>query len=195
MTRTVTPPIKTPNCDKRDREFLTPAEVDLLIEAAKKKGRHGHRDATMILLAYRHGLRVCELIALRWHHIDLTSGLIQITRRHNGLDAPHPLFGAELRALRRVKRLYPQTDYVFITERKTPMIPSNFYKIVARAGRKAGLGLSVHPHMLRHSTGYKMANDYQDTRTIQHYLGHKNIRHTTRYTDLLETNFTNLWPD
>lgn len=189
------PPIKRPNIERREREFLTPLEMERLIDAAKKQGRHGHRDSTMILMAYRHGLRVSELISLRWQQIDLSSGLVQISRRKNGLNSVHPLFGPELRALRKIKRAYPKTDYVFISERGSPMIASTFRKIVARAGDKAELEFSVHPHMLRHSTGFKLANDNQDTRTIQQYLGHKNIRHTVRYTELSPEKFSNLWPD
>ena len=169
--------------------------MDLLIDSARKQGRHGYRDATMILIAYRHGLRVSELISLRWQQIDLASGLIQINRLKNGLNSVHPLFGPELRALRKIKREYSQTDYVFISERGNPMIDSTFRKIVARAGVKAEFSFSIHPHMLRHSTGYKLANDNQDTRTIQQYLGHKNIRHTVRYTELSPDKFSNLWPD
>lgn len=189
------PPQKIANIERRAREFLTPNEIDQLIDAAKKLGRHGHRDASMILLAYRHGLRVSELVSLRWQQIDLTTGLMQVNRLKNGLNSVHPLFGPELRALRKIKRAYPQTDYVFISERGSPMIDSTFRKIVARAGIEAKLGLPIHPHMLRHSTGYKLANDNQDTRTIQQYLGHKNIRHTVIYTELSSEKFTNLWPD
>jgi integrase len=189
------PPRKIINIQKRAREFLTPSEIDRLIDASKKKGRHGHRDATMILLAYRHGLRVSELISLRWQQIDLVSGLMQVNRRKNGLNAVHPLFGPELRALRKMKRLYPQTDYVFLSERGGPMTSSTFRKIISRAGIEADLGLSIHPHMLRHSTGYKLANDSRDTRTIQQYLGHRNIRHTVRYTELSSEKFNHLWPD
>lgn len=191
----INPPQKIANIDKREREFLTPLEIDRLIDAAKQKGRHGHRDATMILLGYRHGLRVSELVSLRWQQIDLTSGLMQVNRRKNGLNAVHPLFGPEIRALRKIKRCYPQTDYVFMSERGSPMISSTFRKIIARAGVEAKLGLPVHPHMLRHSTGYKLANDSQDTRTIQQYLGHKNIRHTVRYTELSAEKFSHLWSD
>ena len=189
------PPKKIPNNKQRAREFLTPNEIEQLIAAAKKQGRHGYRDATMILIAYRHGLRVSELVSLRWQQIDLKSGLMQVNRLKNGIDSVHPLFGPELRALRKIKRKYSDTDYVFISERGGPMTPSTFRKIIARAGEKAELGLPIHPHMLRHSTGYKLANDSRDTRTIQQYLGHKNIRHTTRYTEISSNKFVNFWPD
>ena len=189
------PPKKLKNTDRRVREYLTPAEIDKLILAAKKVGRHGLRDSTMILVAYRHGLRVSELVSLRWSQVDLKQGLLHVIRCKNGISSSHPLFGPELRALRQLKRDYPETDYVFMTERKAPITTDTFRKIIARAGEEANLELSVHPHMLRHSTGFKLANDGQDTRSIQHYLGHKNIQHTVRYTEIAAMKFKDFWGD
>ena len=169
----MSPPPKASNADRRSREHLTPAEIDRLIAAAQRLGRHGHRDATMILLAYRHGLRVSELVTLRREQLDLRQGLLHVRRRKNGMPSTHPLRGPELRALREVLRNYPETAYVFVSERRAPMTAATFRKLVARAGDAAKLGMPIHPHMLRHSTGFKLANDGQDTRAIQHYLGHR----------------------
>ena len=179
----------------REREYLSPQEIDKLITAAKSIGRHGLRDSSMILLAYRHGLRISELVTLKWSQIDLNQGYIHILRRKNGIDATHPLFGSELRALRKVQKAYPTTDYVFVSERKTPLTEHVFRKVLKRAGEIAGLNIKVHPHMLRHSTGFKLGNKGVDTRSIQHYLGHKNIQHTVRYTELAASRFKNFWPD
>ena len=189
------PPKRIKNSLCRVREYLTPTEIDRLITAARHTGRHGQRDATMILLAYRHGLRVSELISLFWSQLDLNQGLFYVIRRKNGLSTHHPLFGSELRALRQLKRDYPETDYVFMTERKAPITGDTVRKIISRAGKIAQLGFSVHPHMLRHSTGFKLANDGQDTRSIQHYLGHKNIQNTVRYTEMAATRFKGFWND
>jgi type 1 fimbriae regulatory protein FimB/type 1 fimbriae regulatory protein FimE len=186
---------KPKNKSRRSREYLTEAEVNKIISAARNIGRHGNRDAAMILLAFRHGLRVSELISLRWQQVDLKSGLLQVHRLKNGLDSTHPLFGPELRALRKVQRQYPDTQYVFLSERKSPMTASTFAKLLSRAAEMAEVGILVHPHMLRHSTGYKLANDENDTRSIQQYLGHRNIRHTTRYTELSPNKFNKFWPD
>ncbi|MFK7974175.1 MAG: tyrosine-type recombinase/integrase [Rickettsiaceae bacterium] len=186
---------KPKNKSRRSREYLTEAEVNKIISAARNIGRHGNRDAAMILLAFRHGLRVSELISLRWQQVDLKSGLLQVHRLKNGLDSTHPLFGPELRALRKVQRQYPDTQYVFLSERKSPMTASTFAKLLSRAAEMAEIGILVHPHMLRHSTGYKLANDENDTRSIQQYLGHRNIRHTTRYTELSPSKFNKFWPD
>jgi type 1 fimbriae regulatory protein FimB/type 1 fimbriae regulatory protein FimE len=149
----------------------------------------------MILLAYRHGLRVSELIALRWEQVDIGQGTLHVRRRKNGTPSTHPIRGPEIRALRKLAREYPETPYVFVSERRGPLTHSAFRKIVARAGSEAGLDFPVHPHMLRHSTGFKLANDGQDTRTIQHYLGHKNIQHTVRYTELSSDRFKEFWDD
>jgi type 1 fimbriae regulatory protein FimB/type 1 fimbriae regulatory protein FimE len=163
--------------------------------AAGGVGRHGHRDATVILLAYRHGLRVGELVALRWDQIDLRQGLLHVARLKNGVPSTHPLRGPELRALRKLQRENGTAPYVFTTERRGPLSDSAVRKIIARAGEEAALGFSVHPHMLRHACGYKLANDGHDTRAIQHYLGHRNIQHTVRYTELAPGRFREFWRD
>jgi integrase len=189
------PPRKKPNAERRSREHLTPAEIDRLIGAARRLGRHGPRDAAMILLAYRHGLRVSELVALRREQVDLRQGLLHVRRRKHGLASTHPLRGPEIRALRQIWRDAPETPYVFVSERKGPLTDATFRKLLARAGEAAKLGLPVHPHMLRHSTGFKLANDGQDTRAIQHYLGHRNIQHTVVYTRLAADRFNDFWDD
>lgn len=183
------------NAEYRNREYLTEKEVNALIAAAKRVGRHGLRDAALILVSYRHGLRVSELVALRWDQVDLAEGLLHVNRLKNGMPSVHPLRGRELRTLRWVQRHYPDTPYVFVSARKAPLTPDAVRKIVARAAQCAGIGLTVHPHMLRHATGYKLANEGHDTRAIQHYLGHRNIQHTTRYTQLAPDRFRNFWTD
>jgi len=192
---TMRPPPKQPNAERRSREHLTPAEIDRLVVAARRLGRHGHRDATMILIAYRHGLRVSELVGLRREQVDLHQGFLHVRRRKNGLPSTHPLRGPEIRALRRLFRDDLETPYVFVSERKAPMTEATFRKLVARAGEVARLGMPIHPHMLRHSTGFKLANDGQDTRAIQHYLGHRNIQHTVLYTHLAAERFNDFWDD
>lgn len=190
----VTPPLRVKNADRRSREHLTPDEVDALIKAAAALGRHGARDAALLLIAFRHGLRVSELVALRWDQLDLKQGLLHVNRLKNGTDSTHPMRGPELRALRKLQRDYPGA-YVFATERGGPMTTSTVRKLVARAGVLARLPFPVHPHMLRHACGYKLANEGHDTRALQHYLGHKNIQHTVRYTEMAPDRFKNFWRD
>lgn len=188
-------PRRAKNKDLRSREYLTEPEVESLMNTARKTGRHGHRDATLILLTYRHGLRVSELVGLRWEQIDLKQGLLHVNRVKSGSPSSHPVRGPEIRALRRLKRDYPDTPYVFVTERKGPLTTSTVRKLVARAGENADFTFPVHPHMLRHACGFKLANEGHDTRSLQHYLGHKNIQHTVRYTELTSKRFDKFWKD
>jgi type 1 fimbriae regulatory protein FimB/type 1 fimbriae regulatory protein FimE len=183
---------RLPNAAYRVREYLTGKEVDRLIEAARKRGRNGARDAAAILLAYRHGLRAQELCSLRWSQIDLRNGRLHVNRAKGGIESVHPLHGPELRALRPLQGSSP---YVFITEAGTPVTTSWFLRMIQRTGRAAKLPFPVHPHMLRHSTGYKLANDGQDTRSLAHYLGHRNLQSTARYTALAPDRFAKFWRD
>jgi type 1 fimbriae regulatory protein FimB/type 1 fimbriae regulatory protein FimE len=183
------------NTKRRPREYLTVKEVGKLVEGARSRGRYGHRDATMILIAYRHGLRASELCALRWDQVDLERGLVHVRRLKNGTASVHPMGGSEIRALRRLKREEIESRYVFVTERRAPMTAAGFRKMVARTGEAGKFAFPVHPHMLRHACGYKLANDGQDTRAVQHYLGHKNIQHTVRYTELSPERFKSFWED
>ena len=166
-----------------------------MTKAAKNLGRHGFRDATMILLAFRHALRVSELIALRWDQVDLKQGLLHVNRLKNEVTSTHPLRGPEIRSLRQLERDYQDTPYIFVTERKGPLTASTVSKMIARAGQEVEIGFPVHPHMLRHACGYKLANDGHDTRAIQHYMGHRNIQHTVIYTELSPKRFDCFWKD
>ena len=129
------------------------------MKAARKTSRHRHRDSTLILVTYRHGFRVTELTALRWDQVELDSGRMHVGRIKKGTPSVHPVRGPEIRALRRLKRDYPETPYVFVTERKGPLSNSAVAKMIARAGEVAEFEFPVHPHMLRHATGYMLAND------------------------------------
>jgi type 1 fimbriae regulatory protein FimB/type 1 fimbriae regulatory protein FimE len=185
---------RRPNAHYRTREYLTEPEVERLMKVAGGN-RHGHRDATMILLAFRHGLRASELCALRWEQVDLAHGRLHVSRVKNGLPSVHPLTGIELRALRRLQREQAPGRYVSISERGAPMSAVGFRRMMNRLGKAAKMPFSVHPHMLRHACGFKLANDGQDTRAVQHYLGHKNIQHTVRYTELSPERFKDFWKD
>ncbi len=191
---TVRPPRATPHGNKRPREYLTPGEVAELMTVAKRRSRHGLRDAAMILVAYRHGLRGAELCALRWEQVDLAAAQLHVTRLKGGVSGVHPLWSAEQRALRKLKR-GAVSPYVFLSERGAPISPAGFRKMLARIGQASSLPFPVHPHMLRHACGFKLANDGQDTRVIQQYLGHRNIQNTVRYTDLASARFNRLWDD
>ncbi len=184
VNRTVMPK-RLPNAELRTREYLTDAEVERLTEAAKGN-RHGHRDATMILVAYRHGLRAAELADLRWDQVEFGTATLHVRRVKRGTPSTHPILGDELRALRRLQREQePKSSFVFTSERGAPFTTAGFARMVERAGAEAGLGFKAHPHMLRHACGYALANKGHDTRALQAYLGHRNIQHTVRYTELI----------
>ena len=187
---------RRPNAAYRKREHLTETEIEKLIEAAKGN-RYAHRDATMILVAYRHGLRASEICELTWDAIDFHAATMHVTRKKHGQPATHQVRGDELRALRKLqKEQEPKSAFVFTSERGgAPFSRDSFNWMVKRAGKKAKLPFQVHAHMIRHATGYKLANAGKDTRSIQGYLGHKDIRHTVRYTELSPTRFKNFWPD
>ncbi len=183
---------RLPNAAYRQREYLTEKEVERLIEAARKRGRNSARDTAAILLAYRHGLRAQELCQLRWAQVDLRSGRLHVNRAKGGIESVHPLHGPELRALR---PLQGNSPYVFTTEAGSPVTTAWFLRMVQRTGRVAKLPFAVHPHMLRHACGYKLANDGHDTRSLAHYLGHRNLQSTARYTALAEGRFAQFWRD
>ena len=187
------PPPKKPSTI--EREYLRSPEVKAMIRAAKKVGRHGIRDGGIILLMFRHGLRTAELVALKWTQIDLAGGYIEVHRVKHGHDSIHPLRSPELRALRQIQRDYADTSYVFVSERKAPLSTRSIRHIIARAGELAGLPFQVHPHQLRHACGYYLAAQGHDTRAIHDYLGHKNIHHTVRYTQMSPQRFENFWMD
>ena len=180
-------PRRPKNVDVRSREHLTPSEVERVRTAAASLGRYGDRDATMILLAYRHGFRAAECVGLRWDQVDFEQRVLHVRRVKKGSPATHPLRRDELAALKRLKgeRVGP----VFVSELGGAMTPNRFGKIVSRAGAVAELGFPAHAHMLRHACGYYLANQNHDTRSIQAWLGHKNIQHTVRYTELAADRF------
>jgi integrase len=185
-------PGRAPNAELRSREYLTPAEIERLMKVARE-GRHGQRDASLILIAYRHGLRATEICDLEWSQVELTrSATLHVRRVKNGKPATHPLRGDEVRALRELRRK-TKGGFVFETERGGPFTPDAVNRLVKRIGERAGFAFPVHVHMLRHACGYALANAGHDTRAIQDWLGHRSIQHTVRYTDLTPTRFRDFW--
>lgn len=177
---------------ERARDFLGPVQIDQLLGAAKK-GRHGTRDHLLILMMFRHGLRVSETIALRREHVDLDQSRLWVPRLKRGLSVEQPVVGDELRAIRRwLAKRDDGLPWLFVSERKQPMTRQAVNYILASAGKRADLG-HVHPHMLRHSCGFALANKGHDLRLIQDYLGHRDPRHTAHYTRTAAARFEGLW--
>jgi type 1 fimbriae regulatory protein FimB/type 1 fimbriae regulatory protein FimE len=178
---------------RRPRKWLLEHEVELMIRAARRN-RHGERDAALILMAYRHGLRVSELIGLRWDDIDFSTGRLHVRRRKQSLDSVHPLHARELRTLRALQR-NASTRFVFQSERGMPMSKRNAQHLIEQAGREAKLGFPVCAHMLRHGCGFKLANGGRTTRDIQAYLGHANLNNVEIYTQLTADRFDDFFRD
>jgi len=198
--RSVTPnnenrsvPVRPANSVLRTREYLTPQEIEKLIKEARR-GRYGHRDATLILIAFRHGLRASEICDLEWSQVEFgRSAALHVRRVKSGKPSVHPLRGDEIRALREIRRQFPDSGFVFATERGGPFTPDAINRHIKRLGERAGFDLPVHCHMLRHGCGYALANAGHDTRAIQDWLGHRSIQHTVRYTELAPTRFKDFW--
>jgi integrase len=184
-------PTRRPNSELRPREHLTQREVEKLITAAKGN-RYGARDSCMLLICFRHGLRASELCGLQWTDIEFETATLHIRRAKGGTTTTHPVLGDELRALRALKR-EAKSPFVFVSERGAPFTVAGLQKLVERAGIEAKIGFKLHPHMIRHSTGFVLANKGTDTRTLQAYLGHRSIQSTVRYTELAPGRFKNLW--
>lgn len=172
------------NSEQRGREYLTTEEMDRLLLAAQTRGRHPERDYCLLLLSFRHGLRVSEALALRWDAIALDDQTIYIERLKNSKSGLHPLQADELEALRLLKeRKYPGS-HLFVSERGKALTRAAINKLMTRCAELAELDIKAHPHMLRHACGYYLANQGYDTRLIQEWLGHRSITSTEKYTAL-----------
>lgn len=189
------PPRRKPNTASRTREYLKPEEVKRVRDAAHKSGRNGLRDGLLVLMLFRHGLRVSEAAGLTWDEIHFEDGTIFIRRVKNGRDSTHFLEGDEIRQLKQLRRESAASRFVFCSERGGPLSNRSVHHIVQKAGEVAGLPFPVHPHMLRHGKGFWLAGRGIDTRAIQAYLGHRDIKSTVIYTELAPERFKGFGKD
>ncbi|EBR0846418.1 tyrosine-type recombinase/integrase [Salmonella enterica] len=184
----------------KKRKYLTHHEVSRLLSAARCSG-HSVRNSCMVLMAYLHGLRISELLSLRISDMELTERKLYVRRLKNGFSTVHPLLKAEVKIIREwlgvresmLCRTGEDCDWLFISRTGRPLSRQQFYNILVAAGKTAELNVPVHPHMLRHACGYSLADNGADTRLIQDYLGHRNIRHTVVYTASNSGRFRGLW--
>src|SRR5215471_17862761 len=166
------------------RRYLTQREIERLMDCARKHGRYGHRDATMILVAYRHGLRASEVCDLQWQQIELSEGRLHVLRVKNGIPSVHPIRGDEMRALRKLRRDYPTDAHVFVSERGGNQ---SYWLPPPHPARRRGCQDAIPDPPT--DAAPCLCNDGHDTRALQHYLGHKNIQHTVRYTEMAPDRF------
>ena len=188
-----TVPRRRKNTEYRQREYLTEAEIEKLLTTAGKS-RNPVRDRLLVLLAYRHALRVSELVDLRGDQFDLKAAQVHIRRAKNGIPSIHGLQGDELRLIRQLIRENGEhTRFLFLSERGAPLSIDGAQKLVERLGEAAGFKFPIHAHMLRHSAGYALAGRGVDTRTLQVFMGHRSISNTTVYTAIADKRIRNIW--
>ena len=202
-------PKRRRNVDYRPREYLSETEVERLVSTALKEGHqrrqsksqgrnrgaHSLRNALMVLLAFRHALRVSELISLRWDDIDFREQTLHCRRLKNGIDGRHPLGSRELKLLNRLRKEQVSLRYVFMSERGSPITSSSFLKLIRRLGEQSGFQFPIHPHMLRHSLGTALVSKEVPIRNIQVFMGHRQIQNTIRYAALSPQPHRNYWRD
>lgn len=185
--------------NRRNREYLTQEEIAKLFAATKTTSRNPERDYCLLLLMFRHGLRVSEACSLRMSDIDLENKVFHV-RRLKGCDhGTHDFYNGETSAIRawlleREKMNPPASmEELFVSERRKPMSRVTVFVMIRQLAAAAGLEhLEVHPHMLRHSTGYALIQK-TDVRVVQDFLGHKSINSTVRYTKLNRGRFAKLF--
>ncbi|MCW2457507.1 UNVERIFIED_ORG: type 1 fimbriae regulatory protein FimB [Rahnella aquatilis] len=181
----------------KQRKYLTQGEVEQLLAAAAQ-GSMPERDYCLIYVSFVHGFRVSEVRHLTLSDLDMKEGCLYIHRLKQGFSTTHPMLGREMKALRawlkvRKTMLGAESDWLFLSQRGGPLSRQRIYQLIARLGETAGISVCSHPHMLRHAYGFALADRGVDTRLIQDYLGHRNIRHTVHYTAGNAARFSRLW--
>ncbi|MBC8953839.1 tyrosine-type DNA invertase [Xenorhabdus sp. PB62.4] len=192
------------------RKYLTQSEIDVLLTALDKYP-HAARNICMIFMGFIHGFRVSELLNLRISDVDLEGKSLRVQRLKNGFSTIHPMVSREVQLIRRWLAERPkylpkksalldgqvidskEPDWLFLSRSGQRMSRQQVYKILRQTSQKAKLSICANPHMLRHACGYALADNGVDTRLIQDYLGHRNIRHTVRYTASNAGRFETIW--
>lgn len=179
------------------RKYLTQTEVESMLEMTKLGG-NPERDYCLLYMSFIHGFRVSEVCHLRLSDLDLVHGSVYIHRMKNGFSTSHPLLRNEIRAIKAWLRVRKQmrgadSDWLFLSQMGGALTRQRIYQLINQLGKKARISVVSHPHMLRHACGFALADRGIDTRLIQDYLGHRNIRHTVRYTASNAERFDGVW--
>lgn len=183
--------------DRRGPKFLTEGQVEELIQVAYKASLPSHRkrNALMLMMLFRHGLRRTEAIQLRWDQINMKDAQLHVYRLKNGKMSIHPIKERELRMINEHRKTAPSNIYVFTDSAGVPLGREGIRRMIYMVGSKSSIPYTIHPHMFRHGCGYYLANNGVDTRAIQDYLGHKDIKKTVVYTEMAPNRFNNFWKD
>lgn len=182
---------------KKQRKYLTQNEVGLLLKSAQY-GTMSERDYCLVYMSFLHGFRVSEVRMLKLSDLDLSEGCLYIHRLKQGFSTTHPLLGNEIRAIKRWLKMRSKmkgadSEWLFLSRQGGTLSRQRIYQIIQSLGERAGISVCSHPHMLRHACGFALADRGTDTRLIQDYLGHRNIRHTVRYTASNAGRFEGVW--
>jgi type 1 fimbriae regulatory protein FimB len=188
--------MKTNTCGLK-RKFLTFREVEKMLSATGRSS-NPERDYCLVYMAFIHGLRVTELRSIRLSDVDLDTGAVYVRRLKNGFSTVHPFAREEKEVIRawmvvRATETGAGSDWLFPSHQSGPLSRQRIHVIVSELGQKAGLSVKACPHMLRHACGFALADRGLDTRLIQDYLGHRNIRHTVWYTASNPARFSAVW--
>lgn len=181
----------------KQRKHLTQSEVERLLACAKES-RNPERDYCLVYMTFIHGFRVSEVCRLKLSDMDLLSKSLYIRRMKNGFSTNHPLLSNEIKAIRawlKIRTIRPgaESDWLFLSRQGRALTRQRVYQLINRFGDQANIPVVSHPHMLRHACGYALADRGIDTRLIQDYLGHRNIRHTVSYTASNAERFEGVW--
>ncbi|AOM40853.1 tyrosine-type DNA invertase [Xenorhabdus hominickii] len=190
------------------RKYLTQPEIETLLNELENHA-HAERNICMMFMGFIHGFRVSELLSLKISDVDLDSRSLQVQRLKNGFSTIHPLVAREVQLIRywlaKRKNYLPKNpldqktqiagepNWLFLSRGGQRMSRQQVYQIIRKTSQKAKLSICANPHMLRHACGYALADNGVDTRLIQDYLGHRNIRHTVRYTASNAGRFETIW--
>lgn len=181
-----------------NRKYLTQSEIERILSMVKVNSENAERDYCLIYMTFIHGFRVSEVCQLRLSDMDLEEGCLFIRRMKNGFSSNHPLLENEIRAIKawlniRCRQPGAESDWLFLSRQGKPLTRQRIYQLIRQSGEQARISVTSHPHMLRHACGFALADRGIDTRLIQDYLGHRNIRHTVRYTASNAERFEGIW--
>lgn len=172
---------------KRPAEIMTPDEVKAILKMCNRRYATGARDRALIILMYRTGLRIGEALALRPSDVDLARGTVRVLHGKGDKARTVGLGDAAIAAItswlvmRENRAAIAPGSPLFCTLKGTRMWPTQVRDMLKRRAAKAGVERRVHPHGLRHTLAFELAERGTPVHMIQRQLGHKNLATTAVY--------------